>query len=692
MEKITLKPAARELLYKNNEPGICFDVTSYSGATAQERNLGSLYVLSQLKQREEDLDYLVSLTSSLAKREYYSQEALIEQNPKAAFERTLKKLNEILTDFFKNKNLIFNIGLAVIAGDTIYISRLGKFKVALARDGEYIDILNNIQLFSKDNNDEKQFANIISGKLRGGDKIFAYFPQRAIGSREKLLNPIFINQGQEEFSNKLAQLAANVNNFSCCGIHIDIKEIKEIPVEATSANYQVLPSNWVSSSEFLTNNQKSPESAPTETNNDLARKLETKSEIEPELASVETKNIPKPIAAQSAIKAEVSFAKRGNIISNTIDKVSQFIAQSRTNRAPKLNDLGEPKPIKIGESPRSGRLKFFAVTAIIVILPIMGWAFIKNRGSTQTKNTINKAQQLLSRARSSLAQNNPKEARNLLNNALAEVGNLDSKQTDGLRIDINRTLDSVDHASDKQPELLYNSKGSDLKFKQVVSYGDGVGIVNENGNLLYLTSGEPNEIGQFKKTGQFLFADKNYIDIFDGTSSFEVYNSKTKKISVSSLKNDSQYQDAVIYENNLYALKDGKIYKYNDVITGDTKGTSWGDVSESGSIIALTVDGNVYVLNSDGKISKYFRGKKDGELDLQIVPPSTSKITTYKDSPIIYLTDSENKKVFVFNKSDGSLKTSYKLNIVGDIQDISISPNSTILILSKTNNIWQVKP
>ena len=134
MEKITLKPIARELLFKADEPDTHCDVASFSGTNNQEKGLGSLYLISHIKYEHEDLGYVVSLLSSLARREYYSQTALKSQDPKQAFEGTLQKLNEVLKDFFDSKQFLLNIGLAAIAGEKIFISKLGKFKVALARN------------------------------------------------------------------------------------------------------------------------------------------------------------------------------------------------------------------------------------------------------------------------------------------------------------------------------------------------------------------------------------------------------------------------------------------------------------------------------------------------------------------------------------------------------------------------------
>src|SRR3989344_1756801 len=91
MEKITLKPVAQELLYRSGEPNTYFDVLSYEGSNNQERGLGSLYLVGYVKYEQEDLGYIVSLLSSIARREYYSDEAIRGQDSRQSFENTLKK-------------------------------------------------------------------------------------------------------------------------------------------------------------------------------------------------------------------------------------------------------------------------------------------------------------------------------------------------------------------------------------------------------------------------------------------------------------------------------------------------------------------------------------------------------------------------------------------------------------------------
>ena len=135
MEKITLKPIAKELLFKSDDLNTHVDVLTYGGSSNQEKALGTLFLIGHIKFEEEDLGYVISLISSLAKREYYAHPHL---TPKEAFAGTLRKVNEAVEDFFKNEDLQLSVGIFALAHEQIYISRLGKFKIILARDGKNI--------------------------------------------------------------------------------------------------------------------------------------------------------------------------------------------------------------------------------------------------------------------------------------------------------------------------------------------------------------------------------------------------------------------------------------------------------------------------------------------------------------------------------------------------------------------------
>lgn len=672
MEKITLKPQIKELVFRNGEPDTSFDVQSFQGSSVQEKLLGSLFVISHAKYSSEDLAYAVSLVSSLAKREYYSESSLQEQNSKGSFEKTLKKLNEVLDDFFKNKDLKLNIGLLAISGDNVYISRLGKFKIALARDNDYIDVLNNIDLFNKDSEDEKQFSNIISGKLKTGDKIFAYFPAKSITLREKMLNPIFVKESQDDFSQKIALLASNANNFSCCGVHVTMQEIKEIPV-------QFMPKY----------------SMPTITKNEVktaepAEKPVVVSYMKPNIQQIdekeeETEEIPEEIAPEKnentgfvqqpkVISAELSVTKRGNLLTPMADQFAKLASFSHI--------------------PRKAKTKTFAALVIVVIVLFSAFVIIKNGGNSGKVNAaINQARESLKAAQSRLTQNDKQGARTSLEAALLDVSGYSGKNVDTVKQQITKTLDTVNNVSDKTPAIFSSALTQIKGFKaNLITASDNKPFaVDMTGNAFAVDQASANQLGQLLKTPIQLLSDANStVFAFNGTDMFGVYGT-SKKVNSFAVKPAIQAISSTLYENNLYVLLADQILKYTDAGTGGTKSTKW-STDAIVDPLSIAVDGNVFVLTKNGKIATYFKGVKKSEFDTQTTINDGNKILTSKSSSFIYLADKTAKRVYVFDKTSGELKTTFKLDAVGVVQDISISQNGNVWVLSNDGKVWEVQP
>ena len=229
MEKIFINPVSKEIIAKGNAKEGPVDLFSYDN-NGNGRALGSLYVVGNIQGgvdvNSDDIDvgYVLNLVASLAKREYYTNP---DASPKDAFSGALKKINGVVEEFFKNKETKINIGIFAVAGDQIHISKLGKFKILLARENKTIDILNNIQLFNKESTQEKEFSNIISGKVIEGDRILAFYPSRSITAREKSIKDGFLKSSQDEFVAQLTALKEQKPEFACAALHIDIQKDSE---------------------------------------------------------------------------------------------------------------------------------------------------------------------------------------------------------------------------------------------------------------------------------------------------------------------------------------------------------------------------------------------------------------------------------------------------------------------------------
>lgn len=614
MEKITLKPIPKELLFKTEEDNTYFDVSSYHGASGQERALGSLFLVGHVTYGEEDLGYVISLISSLAKREYYSETALKSQDPKRAFEQTLKKLNEVLEDFFKNKTFNLSLGLTAIAGDQIYISKLGKFKVGLARSGDYIDVLNNVALFHKSEEDEQEFSNIISGKLQPGDKLFAYYPARAITSREKSLQSVFIKENQDFFGEKIAQLADTSETFSCCGLHIAMEQIKEIPLQSMPSYQTATPEPVATLAAEPT-----PISAPV-----------------PQVAHVDQTLANKP----RVIAAELSVAKKDNAFSKMATAASSLRGLDRM--------------------PPHRKFRMFVIIAAIVLIPLIIFAVIKGTGeSSEVKAAYKSAIESLTQAKARIAENKIRDARALLLEGLAKTDALPGKNIEMVRTDLQASLRDIDKVSSAIP-----TKIGALSAKQTEQVKEATKVLKLRGTVATVW--------------------------YNGAEHLTVANQATEESETYALKDPVTAIDAALYESNLYTLLGNHIYKYSDALKGSTKRTDWGSDASADTLVAIAVDGNLYALTEKGDLVTYFKGEKKAQVTLPLSHIDDPQLTISTDGTSIYLTDRGAKRLMVLAIADGSLRATYKLDVVGEIKNTAINDDGSVWILAKDGSIWQL--
>jgi hypothetical protein len=221
-------------------------------------------------------------------------------------------------------------------------------------------------------------------------------------------------------------------------------------------------------------------------------------------------------------------------------------------------------------------------------------------------------------AKSRLGQNETREARNILRNALAQIGTISDKNINSARIDISKTLDIIDQVSDKKPEKYASAVDFDPGFILITSVGSSIYAVGGDGKLYSVTSEKIQELGKFNFTPKFLEADALYILAYDGQGIIAVYDIKKNSIVDHTLKDAVESRDAKFYQNNLYTLASTDIYKYMDAIISNSKKTTWGSDGTDGDLISIAIDGNVYALSSDGKIIKFFKGKKESEFTIYL--------------------------------------------------------------------------
>lgn len=616
MEKIFLKPIVKEISFSSAEPNTIYDSFEYTPRDEKSRHLGHLYIVGHIKHGEENMAYVLNLVSSLAKREYYAESGNLEENPKKAFDHTLKKLNDVLEDFFENKEFQIDLGLVAMAGENIHIAKLGKFKIFLARSEEIIDILNNVDLFQRELTEEKKFSSVVSGKIQEGDKLFALYPTRSLSAREKSIKTSLVKNDQEEFLAGLASLSKTAKNFSCSGFHIEVKKVTEMEIPIRSAyrpDAEIEPLRV----EHLS---QEPE-------------LTLSKDKEPD----KMKEIPK-ISATSASgrlisSADMSVVKRQNIL----EKIQEKFTPRRSFRGMDSNQSWK------------------TVGLVIVLLVAVFFGAKTFFQNSPEKSALHSAQDNLKLAEIKITQNETDSARDLLGLSLSSLASLkdNGKKVGEVKDKINAMLDRLDLVSNRQPEIFSTFSNAAITISKIlISKGDLLAI-NQDKKVFKITK-----------------------------------DAQTEAATLPELVTSLTVKDFAIYEGNIYALDSRAIYKYTDALTGGKDKKLWlGGLTDSDPV-NIAVDGNVYILSSNGGIVKYFKAKEDSKINLNTKISSPSKLIVDKDSPYLYLADFSNKKVRVFDKTTGSLVLTYKVSNLSSFTDMALGDKT--LYLSGDNQIWKI--
>lgn len=439
MQKVFLKPTTQEIVIKGNSKEGHTDVFAYDYYDDDSRrNLGGLYIVGNIKQEDSAVDientpdvaYVINLVASLAKREYY---ATPDMFPRDAFSATLKKINDVVEEFFKNKSLKINIGIFAVAGEQILISKLGKFKIILGRpappagrESKAIDILNNVDLFSKEQIEEKEFSSVISGKIMAGDRLLAFYPNRMFAAREKTIKAELLKFDSAQFLDKISLIKATKPDFDCGAIYLSINTHKELAIKKQKPIIPINPEKTGTPINFVKADMTKLD--PTITESEKNNNTDSQPSLEP------APEVPR------IISSEFFLGKKNNPLLASILAPVNILKDLRRN-------INIKNKIII--------LSLVAGVLAIGIVLIKTFVVI-NPEQRQLNTVINQMQNDLKIARTKVNQNDFAGARRLLAESLSNiyaVGVIDDK-TRRTTADIYEVLDDIDKAVEVSPSLL----------------------------------------------------------------------------------------------------------------------------------------------------------------------------------------------------------------------------------------------
>ena len=626
------------------KPDLIFDSFCYEPENIYERRVGSLYMAGLLKNA---LPQNFKLLNNLAKviKENYYRPAL--HSSEKQLKESLKTANEFLEKVAKGGDVSWlgNLSFAAISlaphqkngGGELNFTKVGDLKIFLLRRGGVIDIDRKLRFQDITPWPLKIFGNIVSGKLAENDIILVLTKDvLEIFQNQNLLTEIakLTTFDERKLKEILKTKGDELSKVSGVCLLIFLSKETGYPTKG-----------WVGKKEII-----SPQSYPKE---------------------FSFKEVFSPIL--NYLKKLIKKPGLGKLV-----PLKQFGKQLRKRfRVPKvkLPKLVIPKLSK----------NLISISALIFFLVLGSLIFQRERAEElrEYQSTLNQIQEKVNLAESFLILKEVKpetlkDANSLLKKCWEEIDSLTkiasalpknlSQQISSLENEISKNLYEINKLVEiPEPKLLFEFEPREFIPNKLVFTDNNlyffspysqnlfkVGLGEKEGEIIQqerkfnLAANLDNAIAFYSKPNQvFIFKDGNFsqVSLEDPYADF---------------KGEDDFSS---FKSNLYFLdkKTGEIIKYPYL-----KNFEWGfpqlwldpKTKKATEAESMAIDGSLWILNKDNSIDKYYAGRLQETLKLDIFPypKNFSKIFASPALPYLYLLEPAQSRIIILNKTGQVIK------------------------------------
>ena len=710
------------------------NVFDFEGISPEQKKLGRLFGAIQIFDYNEKSAYLPNLVAQVIKKEFFKE---TKRTGEESFESALRKANLALADLASHEIVgwmgKFQAVVGAIQGNDFWFTQSGGGKIILVRK----KIANEISL-GLDNEESashpvKTFSNISSGKLEKGDKLI--FATETVFEKNRWEEfsrhiTVFSSSELDNLLRSTIELEAENAGFVLANVLIGESPLlkKEAPLEEnfSSPNLNFFgkkdqpketPALPAVEKELPKENpleKTDPESSPFEQEPELYIKENEKEIPQPKeppseespseiLIPEEEEPLPEPEekfppSPSVPLKEKLSFwqhpkvqsgfsnlqslsqtgLKKLDSMKNNLDfssskeKIAKFFQKPVSIDEPEQEqEKQEALPSLIPTEPsvltrflsikKNFSKKFWLIlslTLLLVLLATTGWFFVKKGAPFSSSDNLptpapasendtvapsgNQLKEISSLPEKIVQSTLMKKKLYFLteNNAFYQLENLDQKDPILKKIDLPGEISSVENIAGMDDLNLVFL----VTQKQVFAYSPVTGKIL------------PNDIENLpaQKTASFSYL--TYLYLLDPSAN--------------------------------------QISQYPRAGTGFGAKKDW--LKESADLagaIDFSADDSIFLLFSDGKIARYFRGKKTGEF---LVEKDGQKIIGKKISASVqgdslFLLSSEQKSVYQLDKS-GKVLNQWPSSQLENAQEMEVDFESkTVFVTTQDQKVVEIK-
>lgn len=656
-------------------------------AEAGTTGLGQLFIIVEARSREKKIPVILSqIIDELSEYYYHSP----TKNTEAALETTAQYFNENIMDI-TGKDLRWvrekmSVLMTAIQDDKLILTNHGNVKLWLLRDNKIHDVTGG-QSEEVKQNSKKILANLISGQLLNNDillltnnAIFDYFSDEKI---RKTITSLAPTQACAFFKNTLIDYKVPVD-FSSIVVKFSAfnKEQKDMR-DQTAKN--VLP-----------------------VDNDLEKLSRAEPGLIVRLPLLVGQLLKKLRQKVTELRYKI-WSKKGNQIKKT--PVVNSPASREDLKEKEKSFLGILKKLKnIGL--RESRLIIF----IVIIALLFGGSLLmlsnKKEQSAQVEQfqtVVDQINDKLNSVEAALIYKDEKKAEELLLEARTMLATFQGETPEQ-----QYAYQEIKSAVEAQINKIY--KLEKLENLEVVAnlpanFQATSNIYLGDNNIIYLARGGEiykanslmkgvDKVAEIQgKIVKIIGWEKNSLLFWTEQKTiwlFDTSNNSMRKIEMSLPTSASRIKDVASYGKKLYVLDEdaNSIYKYAFNTTNFGGAVKWNNTNEEDltNNLAIAVDGNVWLSASEGKISKFFKGKKEVFAINGAYEPLSDKTIIYTSEALdnLYLLDKGKNRVLITDKN-GNVKRQLMGSELGEILSIAPNSNEQEFYLLSTDKIYRVK-
>lgn len=365
--------------------------------------------------------------------------------------------------------------------------------------------------------------------------------------------------------------------------------------------------------------------------------------------------------------------------------------------------------------------KILLVAALIFIILFAQSVIFQGKKKETAQQQANYEQTLASvvqkidQAKAALLYNNEDTARKFLNEAQALLVQI-PQNSEGYgekiqpRVDeITTKLQALNKIEITTPTLFadFAKIDSSLVLGKIQTINDGVVAFDKQGNGVFMAkeNTEPTTVTKTTgantaqkmivatqekdATGVYALLEKGLLEFID------THKGTTETTPLEFGPTTKNITDFSFFAKKIYTLdtQNNQIWKHTASTKGFGKGEAWitdktRDLAKGAS---LFIDGAIYVLESNGKVSKFFNGNKEDFRLTKIDPEMTvaDKITGTEDGKNLYIFDKQGKRVVVFTK-EGKFLKQFLFPALNDVEDIELSADEKNIYLLSAIQIYTI--